>query len=62
MSQELLIALALVLVLEGILPFASPRLLRRAMLHLAESDDRKLRMSGLISMVIGAVLVYLVTH
>jgi uncharacterized protein YjeT (DUF2065 family) len=62
MGQDLLAALALVLVLEGILPFVSPYLLRRAMLHLTEVGDSALRISGLMSMLTGAVLMYLVTH
>lgn len=56
--SDLLTALALVLVLEGILPFLSPRRLRRTLLQAAELDDRSLRIIGLISMLIGVALLY----
>jgi len=60
MWHDLLVASALVLVLEGIWPFLSPSGSRRAMLSLAEADDPTLRLLGLISMVFGVVLLYLV--
>ena len=56
----LLAALALMLVVEGIMPFLSPRTLRNLMLNMAEMDDRTLRVTGLVSMAIGVVLLYLV--
>ncbi len=62
MLQDLLAALALVLVLEGLLPFASPGALRRAMLQMAQLDDRGLRVAGLVSMLLGLALLYLVRH
>ena len=58
--QELLTALALMMVLEGMLPFLSPQGLRRTLLTLAEQDDRSLRTMGLITMVAGVALLYLV--
>lgn len=60
MWSDLFAALALYLVLEGILPFLSPAAMRRAMQAFAEMDDNKLRMMGLLSMVAGAVLLYFV--
>lgn len=59
MWHELLIGLALMLVIEGILPFVSPAFLRQALLSMAQMDDRSLRLSGLVSMVIGVALLYL---
>jgi uncharacterized protein YjeT (DUF2065 family) len=58
--QSFLTALALMLVIEGVLPFLNPAGLRRTLLMLAEQDDRALRVMGLISMVAGVVLLYLV--
>jgi len=52
--------LALMFVLEGILPFLNPRLTRDTFDHLARMNDRSLRMVGLGSMIGGAVLLYLV--
>jgi uncharacterized protein YjeT (DUF2065 family) len=60
MWNELLVALSLVLVIEGVWPFLSPGGLRRALLLLAEQDDRSLRGVGLVSMLLGVGLLYLV--
>jgi uncharacterized protein YjeT (DUF2065 family) len=60
MWNELLVALSLVLVIEGVWPFLSPGGLRRALLLLAEQDDRSLRSAGLVSMLLGVGLLYLV--
>lgn len=58
--SDLLTAFALYLVLEGILPFASPPLVKRFMLALANFADHHLRLWGLISMTAGLVLLYFV--
>ncbi len=58
MWHDLLVALALVFVLEGIWPFLSPDGLRQAMRAIAELDDRALRISGLVSMGSGVALLY----
>lgn len=58
MEQLFLIGLALVMIFEGILPFLSPRLWRRAMQYMMMQSDRALHMMGLISMVLGVVLLY----
>lgn len=60
MWHDLAIALCLVFVLEGLLPFLSPRHWRRMVYQMAQLDDHNLRISGLVSMVIGVVLLYLV--
>jgi uncharacterized protein YjeT (DUF2065 family) len=60
MWQDLLVALALVLVIEGILPFLSPSRLRNTLRTVAEFDDRTLRTIGLISMLAGVGLLYVV--
>lgn len=60
MLQDLLTALALMLVLEGILPFVNPDSFRRMMQMVGEMDDKSLRSGGLFTMVGGLVLLYLV--
>jgi uncharacterized protein len=60
MWQDVLTAAALVLVLEGVLPFLSPLAWRRTMLQVAQLNDTALRLSGLASMVLGIVLLYAV--
>ena len=56
--QELLIAIALLLVLEGIMPFLSPAGFRRAMQLAIQMDDRRLRITGLFTMLSGLALLY----
>lgn len=58
MWQELGIAFCLLLVLEGILPFLSPRRWREAVVSLAQLEDRQLRLIGLGSMLLGTGLLY----
>jgi uncharacterized protein YjeT (DUF2065 family) len=60
MWQDLLAALALVMVIEGILPFLNPGAMRKIMRIMSEMDNRSLRISGLVSMVLGVVMLYLV--
>ncbi len=60
-SDTLWSALALLLVLEGILPFASPAAWRRTFQRLLELRDGQLRFFGLCSILIGLVLLWLVS-
>lgn len=58
--QDFLAALCLVLIIEGLLPFASPGSWRRAMEQIANLDDRSLRVAGAISIVAGVLLLQFV--
>lgn len=58
MWQELGIALCLVLVLEGILPFLCPRQWREVLIQLTQLSDRQLRLMGLASMLLGTAVLY----
>jgi uncharacterized protein YjeT (DUF2065 family) len=60
MWHELLLALALLFVIEGIIPFLAPGLLRRMLLEAARQDDRSLRLTGLASMIAGVAFLYLI--
>ena len=60
MSHTLLTAIALVLVIEGILPFLVPALWRETFRRLTEMSDGQIRFIGLSSMVAGLLLLYLV--
>jgi len=60
MWHDLLAALALVMVIEGILPFLNPNAMRNVMRTMIDMDDRSLRISGLVSMALGVVMLYLV--
>ncbi len=53
-----LAALALMLVIEGLLPFTAPRIWRETFRTLIEMSDGQIRFAGLASMLIGlAILV-----
>ncbi len=60
MWNELLIAVALLLVLEGIVPFLSPDTVRRMIATMTQMDNRSMRIAGLLSMLAGLGLLYLV--
>ncbi len=60
MWTELLTAVALLLVVEGVMPFVNPGGVRRALLALSEMNDGTLRLIGLTSIVIGVVLLKIV--
>ncbi len=59
MWHEILVALSLVFVIEGILPFVSPGQWRQVLAMLIQMDDRRIRIMGLVSMLIGTALLYL---
>ncbi len=60
MWSDLLAAIALVLVIEGIMPFINPGGLRRALLMIAQMNDNTLRFTGLTSMILGILLLNLI--
>jgi uncharacterized protein YjeT (DUF2065 family) len=60
MWQDLLVGIALVLVIEGILPFLNPPQYRRTLLLASQMNDKTLRTIGLASMSVGLVVLYLV--
>ncbi|MEY3220248.1 MAG: hypothetical protein RIT27_1605 [Pseudomonadota bacterium] len=57
-SNDLWAAVALVMVMEGVMPFLNPSFSRQTMLKFAEMDDSALRIVGLISMLMGLGLLY----
>jgi uncharacterized protein YjeT (DUF2065 family) len=56
--NDLWVALALVLVIEGIIPFLSPTSLRKVLVMMSQRDDRSIRLGGFVSMVVGLLLLY----
>ena len=60
--SDLLAAVALLLVLEGLLPFLNPDGTRRMFAQLAQLASRELRVAGLISMLLGLLLLFFVRH
>jgi uncharacterized protein YjeT (DUF2065 family) len=60
MWGNLLAAIALVLVIEGVLPFLYPQRYRQTLQLVTRLDDRSLRTIGFLSMMLGVILLYLV--
>ena len=59
MATTLLMALALMLVIEGLLPFLAPKLWRETFQRLMQLSDGQIRFFGLTSMIAGLILLYL---
>jgi hypothetical protein len=60
LANSLLVAVSLMLVLEGILPFLYPQRWRRLVAQLAQVSDANMRVLGLLSMLLGLALLWLV--
>jgi len=54
--ETVLTAVALMLVIEGALPFAAPQLWREAFRRLTEMRDGQIRFAGLASMSVGVLI------
>jgi uncharacterized protein len=59
MLNLLLLAFALMLVIEGLLPFLAPRIWRESFRRVTELSDGQIRFIGLSSMLVGVVLLTL---
>lgn len=57
MSENLLLAFALMLVLEGLVPFIAPNAWRETFRRLIEFSDGQVRFVGLTSMLVGIILI-----
>lgn len=62
MADSLWAALALVLVVEGLLPLVAPRFWRESFAKLVTLNDGQLRFVGLASILIGLAGFWLVRH
>ncbi len=58
--HQLAVAIALIFVIEGMLPFLAPGRWRNMVKVMAEMDDRTMRSMGFFSMVMGLGLLYLI--
>jgi hypothetical protein len=56
MLNLLLLAFALTLVIEGLMPFLAPRVWRETFRRVTELSDGQIRFIGLTSMLVGIVL------
>lgn len=60
MAHDLLTAFALVLIIEGLLPFLSPAFWQKTMRDLSKINPRTIRVGGIVSMLLGAILLNVV--
>ncbi len=60
--QDLGVALCLVLVIEGIIPFLYPSRWKEMVATIAEVDDRTMRIIGLCSMILGTGMLYIIRN
>ena len=61
MGDILVAGLALMLVIEGILPFTAPRFWREAFRKFTELSDGQIRFAGLASMLVGLAILFIAT-
>ncbi|MGZ5033118.1 MAG: DUF2065 domain-containing protein [Usitatibacter sp.] len=61
MGDIIVAGFALMLVIEGILPFTAPRIWREAFRKFLEMTDGQIRFVGLASMIAGLAILFLVT-
>lgn len=59
---DLIAAVAILLIVEGILPFLSPARSRRVFEQMSRLGDRELRIAGLVGMLVGLGLLFYVRH
>jgi uncharacterized protein len=58
MWSDLLTAVALLIIIEGMVPFISPGRSKRVSKRLSELSERELRVAGLLGMLLGLALLY----
>jgi uncharacterized protein YjeT (DUF2065 family) len=57
---DLFAALAIVCIIEGIMPFINPGGMKRLLTRIASLEDRDMRVAGLVSMAVGLTILFLV--
>ena len=60
MLTSFLSALALVLVFEGMMPFSSPEIWKKFLVRMLTKDEKVVRISGFLSMLVGIILLTIV--
>ena len=56
MTQDILTAFALLLIIEGLLPMIAPQAWQKAMQELSRHNPKVIRIGGIVSMLAGAFL------
>jgi uncharacterized protein len=57
---DLFAALAIVCIIEGVMPFINPAGMKRLLSRIASLEDRDMRIAGFISMAVGLTILFLV--
>jgi uncharacterized protein len=57
---DLFAALAIVCIIEGIMPFINPSAMKRLLARMASMEEREMRVAGLVSMLAGLAVLYVV--
>jgi uncharacterized protein YjeT (DUF2065 family) len=57
---DLVAALAIVCIIEGIMPFINPPAMKRLLARMASMEEREMRIFGLASMLVGLAILYMV--
>jgi uncharacterized protein YjeT (DUF2065 family) len=57
---DLFAALAIVCIIEGIMPFINPSAMKRLLARMASMEERDMRIAGLVSMLAGLAVLYVV--
>ncbi|MFL2561166.1 MAG: DUF2065 domain-containing protein [Gammaproteobacteria bacterium] len=55
--KELFIAISLVLIFEGLIPFISPSLYKRTLLQMLEISESSIRIMGLFLIILGVIII-----
>ena len=55
--KELFIAISLVLIFEGLIPFISPSLYKRTLLQMLEFSESSIRIMGLFLIILGVIII-----
>ena len=60
MWTDIFTAFALYLIIEGMIPFVGPHLFRRSVMRISEMNDNQLRMTGMLVMAAGLILLFII--
>jgi hypothetical protein len=58
--DNIVFIIALVMIIEGIMPFLSPTRYKKMLLRMISLDDRTLRIMALVMMVVGVILLSII--
>lgn len=62
MVNDLISAICLCMVIEGLLPFINPKFWKRLMIKAVNNSDKYIRFNGLALMLAGALFLYLLRN